>query len=573
VQWASLTPDALFLAERPGGDVTKPWMRLTYAETLAKVEALAGGLLRLGLSAERPLAVLSDNSIDHALLSLAAMHVGVPVSSISQAYSLMSKDHDKLKSIIRTLGPGAVYVPDTGPFGPALTAIAPLFEGTVIAGLGEFTGKASVSLASLYDNPDKDAVARAFSALSPQTIAKVLFTSGSTGEPKGVINTHAMLCASQEAKAALWTFLEEESPVILDWLPWSHTFGANHNFNMVLRNGGALYIDSGKPVPGLFEKTLANIRDVESAICFNVPRGFDMLVVELERDKALASAFFDKLKVIFYAGAALPQTLWAELERLSMATRGDKVAMVSSWGSTETAPLATDCYFQAERSGVIGLPVPGCELKLVPNGDKQEIRVRGANVTPGYWKRPDLSAKAFDEEGFYVIGDAVRFFDPAHPEKGLVFDGRVAEDFKLMSGTWVSVGQVRVKGIEHLFPIAQDIVVTGHDREEVGFLVFANPVTARQVSGLPESAGLDAVLAHPTVVALAHKGLRALKAEGGGTASFATRALLMAEPPSVDAGEITDKGYINQRAVLTRRAALVQRLYDVDGAAKGVIRL
>ncbi len=572
VRWAHKTPNAILFAERPDGDVSKPWTTVTYAEALARVETLASGLLKLGLSQERPLAILSDNGLDHGLLVLAAMHAGVPVSSISPAYSLLSKDHDKLKSIIRTLGPGAVFVPDTAPFGPALAAIAPLFEGVVIAGQRVFPDKPTVSLAALADDPDRDAVASAFAALTPQHIAKVLFTSGSTGEPKGVINTHAMLCASQEAKAVLWPFLEETPPVILDWLPWSHTFGANHNMNMVLRNGGTLYIDSGKPAPGLFAKTLANLREVDSAICFNVPRGFDMLVQELERDPALARRFFRQTKVMFYAGAALPQNLWDALVRLSQRAIGEAVPMVSAWGSTETSPLAADCHFQAERSGVIGLPVPGCELKLVPSGDKMEIRVRGANVTPGYWKRPDLSAKAFDDEGFYLIGDAVRFLDPAAPEKGLVFDGRVAEDFKLMSGTWVNVGQVRVKGIEHLAPLAQDIAVTGHDREEIGFLVFANPVAARQIAGLPESASIAEALAHPAVIGHVRKGLNALRALGGGSASYATRALLMAEAASVDAGEITDKGYINQRAVLTRRAALVARLY-AEPPGEGVITL
>ncbi|MCB1537269.1 MAG: AMP-binding protein, partial [Rhodoblastus sp.] len=321
------------------------------------------------------------------------------------------------------------------------------------------------------------------------------------------------------------------------------------------------------PAPGLFQRTLDNIREVESNIYFNVPRGFDMLVAELKADASLREKFFRKLQVIFYAGAALPQNLWDDLIVLSRETIGEPVVMVSAWGSTETAPLATDCHFQAERSGVIGVPVPGVELKLTPNGDKQEIRVRGPNVTPGYWKRPDLTEKAFDEEGYYLIGDAVKWFDDARPEKGLLFNGRVVEDFKLMSGTFVNVTGVRVRGVESLAPLAQDIVVAGHDREEVGFLVFTNLAAARALAGLPESAAPEEIVGHPKVVAHARAGLAKMKASGAGSAGYAARALLMTEPPNVDAGEITDKGYINQRASLARRAALVEKLYSADEPA------
>jgi feruloyl-CoA synthase len=379
-----------------------------------------------------------------------------------------------------------------------------------------------------------------------------------------------MLTSSQQAKAQTWTFLEQAKDrtkdlVILDWLPWSHTFGANHNFNLVLRNGGTLYVDAGKPAPGLFATSLANLGSVMPTVYFNVPRGFDMLIAALREDDALRRRFFSEVRLAFYAAAPLPQNLWDALAELSMATVGHALPMVSAWGSTETSPLATDCHFQAERSGNIGVPIPGTELKLVPSGNKLEVRVRGPNVTPGYWKAPDLTAQAFDADGFYLIGDAVTFADPDRPERGLFFDGRVAEDFKLSSGTWVSVGTLRVAGIAALAPLAQDIVATGHDGDAVGFLVFPNLAACRALAGLPEGANADEVLADAKVRAGIAQGLARLKAQGGGSSSHATRALLLAEPPSVDGGEITDKGYINQRAVLARRPDAAATLDD-DGS-------
>ena len=564
VQWAARAPDRIFLQERSAPTPGAPWRKMTYAQTLARVEALAAGLLSLGLGPDRPLAILGDNSIDHALLTLAGLHVGVPVSPISVAYSLQSRDHMKLRSILKALGPGAIFAPDVGVFAAALAAAKEVADVPVLAAID---GGGAIGLDQLAARGDATSVAKANAAIDENTVAKVLFTSGSTAEPKGVVNIQKMLLASQQAKAQVWPFLERTPPVFLDWLPWSHTFGGNHNFNMALRNGGTLIIDNGKPAPGLFQRTLDNIREVESNIYFNVPRGFDMLVAELKADRDLREKFFRKLQVIFYAGAALPQNLWDDLVALSRETIGEPVVMVSAWGSTETAPLATDCHFQAERSGVIGVPVPGVELKLTPNGDKQEIRVRGPNVTPGYWKRPDLTEKAFDEEGYYLIGDAVKWFDDARPGKGLLFNGRVVEDFKLMSGTFVNVTGVRVRGVESLAPLAQDIVVTGHDREQVGFLVFTNLAAARALAGLPESATPEEIVADPKVIAHARAGLAKMKASGAGSAGYAARALLMTEPPNVDAGEITDKGYINQRASLARRAALVEKLYAANDPA------
>ncbi|MCK1639847.1 feruloyl-CoA synthase [Bradyrhizobium sp. 157] len=565
--WARQAPDRIFLADRAGADA--PWSTVTYKGALKQVRSVASWILAQGLSAEHPLVILSDNSVEHALFALAAQHVGVPSAAISPAYSLMSKDFDKLKSMIKLLEPGAIYVSNTKPFAAALAAISPLHSATIVSGSAD-DGDA-ISFRAITATPETPDVEKAFAAVTPDTIAKFLFTSGSTGTPKAVINTQRMLTSSQQAKAQTWTFLEDigEDLVILDWLPWSHTFGANHNFNLVLRNGGTLYVDGGKPAPGLFATSLANLRSVMPTVYFNVPRGFDMLIAALRGDDELRKKFFSEVKFAFYAGAALPQNLWDALEELSIKTVGRALPMVSAWGSTETSPLATDCHFQARRSGNIGVPIPGTELKLVPSGDKLEVRVRGPNVTPGYWKAPELTAQAFDEEGFYLIGDAVTFADPARPELGLFFDGRVAEDFKLNSGTWVSVGTLRVAGIAALAPLAQDIVVTGHGSDEVRFLVFPNIAACRAHAGLPDSADVNDVIGHDKVRSEIAQGLARLKAQAGNSSGHATRALLLAEPASVDGGEITDKGYINHRAVLTRRASAVATLDD-DASAEWI---
>lgn len=567
LHWARETPEVCFLAERSADG----WRRISYREALTQARQIGGALLRRGLSAEHPVAILSDNSVDHALLTLGAMHVGIPVVPISPAYSLMSKDHVKLKGIIELLRPGLIYVADGVRFATALAALN-LSGAEVVVSANPAPGVAATEFSGLLGATDAAAVDRAFAAIGPDTIAKFLLTSGSTGNPKAVINTQRMLCANQQSIAQVWPFLAATPPVVVDWLPWSHTFGGNHNFNMVLRNGGTLYVDEGKPAPGLVEKTVANLREVAPTIYFNVPRGFDMLLGALEQDAQLRSNFFSRLQMIFYAAAALPQNLWERLERLSIQERGERVVMVSAWGSTETAPMVCTVHFPIDRAGVIGLPAPGSELKLVPSANKLELRVRGPNVTPGYWKRDDLTRAAFDEEGFYLIGDAGRFAEPANPAQGIEFDGRIAEDFKLTSGTWVQTGNLRIRAISALAPVAQDIVVAGHDRDEIGFLIFPNLIACRALCPeLPATLALCDLLADARVIDVVRAGLRALAENGAGSSSFATRALLLEDPPSIDAGEITDKGYINQRAVRTQRADLVARLYS--DAAQGVIML
>jgi feruloyl-CoA synthase len=560
VHWAKVAPDRVLFAQR---DATGAWRKITYAQALQQARAIGQALLERNLSAERPIAILSGNDIEHALLGLGALYAGIPYAPISPAYSLVSSDLARLRSILDLITPGLVFAADGNAYARALQNVVPADVDVVVT--RHPSGRATL-FEDLKATPTA-AIDAAHDAVGPDTIAKFLFTSGSTGTPKAVINTQRMLTSSQQAKAQTWTFLEPGSGdlVILDWLPWSHTFGANHNFNLVLRNGGSLYIDGGKPAPGLFATSLANLKSVMPTVYFNVPRGFDMLIAALRGDDELRQKFFGGVKFAFYAGAALPQNLWDALEELSIKTAGRKLPMVSAWGSTETSPLATDCHFLAKRSGNIGVPIPGTELKLVPSGDKLEVRVRGPNVTPGYWKAPELTAQAFDAEGFYLIGDAVKFADPARPDLGLFFDGRVAEDFKLNSGTWVSVGTLRVAGIAALAPLAQDIVVTGHGGDEARFLVFANIAACRVHAGLPDSAGADDVIAHEKVRAAIGQGLAKLKAQSPNSSGHATRALLLAEPASVDGGEITDKGYINQRAVLTRRAAAVAVL-DEDSS-------
>ena len=520
VRWSDKAPERTFLAERKGDR----WRKISYREAYGAVRRIGQALLERGLNAERPVAILSDNSIDHALLALGAMHVGIPAAPISPAYSLMSQDFGKLKHIFALLKPGLVFAADAAKFAPALAAV----------------GEQSASVAEMLETNPGSILEREYAKVRGETIAKILFTSGSTGMPKGVINTHSMLCANQQQLAQCWPFVEDRPPVVVDWLPWNHTFGGNHNFNLILRNGGTLYIDGGKPLPGLVETTVKNLADVSPTLYFNVPRGYDLLLPYLERDEKLRQSFFRELDVLFYAAASLPQNLWDRLKRLS----GARVAFLSAWGSTETSPLATSVHFHMDRPGVIGLPIPECELKLVPCAGKLEVRVRGPNVMPGYYKGEGLTREAFDDEGFYRIGDAVKFANADDPAKGIVFDGRVAEDFKLTSGTWVHVGALRVKLIAAADPLIQDAVITGHDRHEIGALVFLSPA-AKDRSDVRER--LQAALGK-------------LAAEGG-SSMHPRRLLVMTEPPSIDANEITDKGYINQRAVLERRAALVEKLY------------
>ncbi len=542
--WAATTPDALFLAERDPG-AAGGWRQLTYRQTRDAVGRIAQAQLDLHLPADKPVVILSDNSVDHALLMLATMHLGRVVCTVSSAYCRMTKDFAKIHAILDALDPALVYASDPGVYGPPVHA----WSRTVPAVLG------AQAFAKLLDREESPAVVAAFSAIRPEWPAKYLLTSGSTGVPKVVVNSHRMLCANQQQIAQAWPFLTRQPLRLLDWLPWSHTFGGNHNFNMVLSHGGSLFVDEGRPAPGLIEKTVANLREVRPNFHFNVPRGFDMLLPYLEADEGLARDVLGGLEGVFYAGAALPQSLWARLEAVVAQVRDRPLWFTSSWGATETAPAVTSVHWRIDRAGCIGLPLPGIDLKLIPNGGKLEIRVRGPSVFSEYRHAPEVTAKAFDEDGYYCIGDAAKLVDDTRPERGIVFDGRVAEDFKLLSGTWVSVGTLRIRAVTALAPHVADVVITGHEREEIGLLVFPTP----QAKALPR-AELEAHL---------RAGLKAMKAEGGGSSQTPACALILDEPPSVDAGEITDKGYLNQRAVLTRRAAAVVELHGPAGLRAG----
>ena len=544
----------IFLAERDGGT----WRKLTYEAARPLVDALAAGLIQRALSAERPLMILSANGIDHALLTLAGHTAGVPVAPISVAYSLQSQDHAKLKHIAALLTPGLIYVADTGPFAKALAALD-FGKTELVASRNGANIDGVTSFADMAQSRAGPALQKAVAAIGADTIAKFLFTSGSTDLPKGVINTHGMLAANQQQLAQIWPFVEEAPLVLLDWLPWNHTFGANHNFNLVLRHAGTLFIDGGRPVPGLIEETVRNVAEISPTIYFNVPAGYAALLPFLERDEVLARTFFGKLRLIFYAGAALPQDLWERLEAVSERASSERVPMTSSWGTTETSPLATAAHFVIERAGPIGVPVPGVELKLVPAGDKLEVRVRGPNVMPGYWKREDLTRAAFDEEGFYKPGDAVRFADPGDLDKGIVFDGRLAEDFKLATGTWVAVGALRVGALAAASPALQDAIIAGENRQWIGMLAWLNTAGCRKLIGC--EAPLAELARHLVLREHVRHAIAQWNDAHPGSSQKIARVLLLPDSPSIDANEITDKGYINQRLGLARRKADVERLF------------
>ena len=546
------------------------WRKVTYAQARASVDRLAQALIERNLSPERPVLILSGNSVDHALLMLAGFTAGVPVAPISVAYSLQSQDHAKLRQIAALLEPGLVYVADTGPFATALAALD--LAGVEIVANRNGADRAGVTafdaMAATAAGP---AVERAQGATGADTIAKFLFTSGSTGHPKAVINTHGMLTANQEQIFQIWPFLADAPPVLVDWLPWSHTFGGNHNFNMVLRHAGTLHIDAGRPLPSLVGETVRNLTEISPTMYFNVPAGYAAILPSLERDENFARSFFARLRMIFYAGAALPQDLWTRLEAASVRTTGERIPMTSSWGATETAPLATAAHFLIDRAGAVGVPAPGVEVKLVPSGAKLEIRVRGPNVMPGYWKRPDLTAAAFDAEGFYQPGDAVRFADPADAGKGIIFDGRLAEDFKLTSGTWVHVGALRVALLAACSPALQDAVIAGADRAAIAVLAWLNVAGCQKLVGDGAPAALADLARHPLVRAHVERALAPWNAAHPGSSERIARVLLLPDPPSIDANEITDKGYINQRLALERRGAEVERAFAAQPDAEVIV--
>jgi len=523
--WARKAPERTFLAERAsdGG-----WRRLSYGGAAGLADRMSQGLLARGHGPDNPVAALCDNCINMALIKLGAMQVGIPFLPISPAYSLLSENFAKLKYVIGTFTPTLVYVPALAPFTRALRSL-PLAGVTLVADTPNADWPDAIAFDELLADAPGVKVETRYAQVGPDTLAKILLTSGSTGMPKGVINTQRMFCANGASIDLVWPFLAERPPVMVDWLPWNHTFGTNFNFNQILRHGGTLYIDAGKPVPGKIETTIRNLREVQPTLFYNVPRGFDALLPALEQDLGFARHVFEHLDIIFYAGSALPQHLWQRLDELAIRTRGVRIPILSSLGCTETAPVATLSHWRGGESGNVGLPIPGVTIKLVPEGQKLEMRVKGPNVTPGYWRAPELTQKAFDDDGFFKLGDAVKYMDAARPAAGLRFDGRVSENFKLSSGTWVHVGELRIAAISAAAPVVQDAVVTGHDRDDVGLLLFLNPDGCRQICG----AAARELATDPALQAHLRDAFVAFNRHNTGSSRRIVRVLAMSEPPSI----------------------------------------
>ena len=556
-KWAKQAPERTWLAQRGGPD--RQWRHVSYGEAKRTVDALTQALIDLEIDG-RPVAILSGNSIEHALMTQAAMQARLPAAPVSPAYSLMSQDHAKLKYLFNLIKPAVVMVQDGPTFEKALKALD-LAGVTVVHVQRPCEGIKSVSFADLAATPVTQAVDESIAKITPDTVGKLLFTSGSTGMPKAVINTQEMMCAN----AAMMMQVRPRDPngpvpTMLDWMPWNHTMGGNAAFHPILVDGGTLYIDDGRPMPGLFDETIRNLRDVSPTYYANVPAGYAALAAAMEKDDALCRSFFRNLTVMAYGGARLPDDLYDRMQALAVKTTGERIVFYTGWGSTETAPTSTGTYWDTERVGLIGLPFPGVELKMVPCGSKYELRLRGINVTPGYFDQPDLTKKMFDEEGFYCIGDAGIFVDDNDPLQGIIFAGRVVEDFKLTTGTFVHVGSLRTDAIAAATPVVHDALVAGQDREFIGLLAWPNLHACRQVVGNPDATFED-VVRHPDVIACLKRGLEAHNAACTGSSMRISRVMLMAEPPSIDGNELTDKGYINQRAGLERRADLVERLY------------
>ena len=561
--WAKTEPSRIFMAERDTGG---GWRQITYAQLLAASRHIASGLLARGLSAEKPIVILSGNSIDHALLAFGALYAGIPFCPVSPAYSLISKDYGKLGFVMKLLTPGLVFADDATKFADALSANVSA-EIELVSSRGEVPGRDVTMLADLLATPEHPGLDAAQDAIGPEAIAKFLLTSGSTGNPKAVINTQRMICANQVMLRETLAFLKDEPPVIVDWLPWNHTFGGNHNIGLTLFNGGSMYLDAGKPMPGGIEETVRNLREVSPTVYFNVPKGYESLLPYLRGDSALRAKFFHRLHAMFFSGAALSPYVWNSLDELAVQETGFRVPMLTGLGATETAPFFMSVRPATSRSGHVGLPVSGNDAKLVPNNGNLEVRARGPNVTPGYWRQPELTAAAFDEEGFYKFGDAIKPVDPDDFSAGFDFDGRIAEDFKLASGTWVSVGPLRARFVAACAPLVRDVVIAGINRDEVSALVILDLDGCRLINPALTFDDLAATAGDPLIRHAFRERFIKFLATSTGSSTRITRAILLDTPLSIDRGEVTDKGSTNQRAVLDHRGRLIDELYSPAPAA------
>jgi feruloyl-CoA synthase len=551
IHWASTSSQKTFIAVKENNK----WIELSYAETLQKVKKIAQYLLNLGFEKEETIVILSENSIEHALLSLAALYIGIPYTPVSPPYSLASNDLGKLKHCLELMTPKVVFAQNLNSYEKALALSKEIFPDV------EIITAEGIQFKKILETEATDQVDKANELVNQDTVAKILFTSGSTGLPKGVINTHKMWCSNLQQITQVFPFMKAKSLVFIDWLPWNHTFGGNHNFGLTLYNGGTLYIDEGKPTPKGIEKTVENLRKISPTAYFNVPKGFEMLIPYLENEKELRKTFFKNLNILFYAGASMAQPVWNKLEELAVQTIGVKIPIITGLGCTESGPSAMFANWGGSFSGLLGVPVAGMNVKLVPDGDKTEVRYKAPNVTPGYWRNQEETAKAFDEEGYYKTGDAVKFLDENNPDKGLIFDGRIAEDFKLSTGTWVNVGVLKAKVLSSGSPIIQDVVLTGLNKEFVGALLFLNPDACRKLTGLSSVEDNTQVFQNEAVIEFLNQWQKEFSENATGSSTNIKKYIIALEPPSIDLGEITDKGSLNQRAVLKQRAKLVHQIY------------
>jgi len=562
-EWAENAANRVFIAERSG----EGWREVRYAEALQQVRAIAASLLARSLGPDRPICVISGNSVDHAMLALAGQYVGVPIVPLAEQYSLVPDAYPRLQYAVETVHPGLIFADDGGAYGAALALDFMNGIERVVARNGDKSFTAFSDLLKGDKSPNVDA---AHAEVGPDTLAKIIFTSGSTANPKGVLTTHGMLCVNQAQMAAVMPVVTARPPKILDWLPWNHVFGGSHNFNLMLANGGSLYIDEGKPTKAGFAASLRNIRDHAGNLAFNVPIGFAQLVTAMEKDEGLKRAYLGDCDLIFYAAASVTKEIWTALARFAKQVKGEVPLMFSGWGMSETAPSALQTHQPVERPGNVGVPLPNVTAKLIPDEDGRcELRIAGPNVLKGYFRDPEKSKEAFDDEGFLITNDAVKFVDPSNANAGLSFDGRISDDFKLMSGTWVRATNLRLEALKHFADIALDVVITGHDRNELGLLVFPHP--GSMFDRALDAADLDGAFMSNAVREQILTRLRAMAEHSTGSSTRVVRALVLAGPPSISDGELTAKGSINNRKVLTLRKDFVERLYNNDDAA--VVRL